>query len=471
MSLDQLTDEEKHVLLTLSYVDLPNNQPLEGKNLEQIWQFARYNLDEEDDSYQTLNNFINDSDFKHSNLYNITLTGYENFNPNEGNNSKGKSDTGFVGYAFKDREENGVAMFRGSESLGNLDHLKTDWSSNVDAGFGIPIKQQQEANAFYHSKLGNLGGERLVLGHSKGGNLASYVFVHNLDDNLKSYVINAAPLYWWDLSREQKEALKGDRNSFIVFQLDPVSQLGFVPYVDKTVHTKPRDSIFQIFNPVYPHGLSSVGGFDLDGNFERWDEGSTWARDGMNYFTASLMFGISISPSVLKKKAEIFIQNITPFVLVTAAKGLTKAANTIKEETLKVISRIQTVTQELNSRIHTFFDEMIHKATSLGAGVAAFFAGGSAAAAEPVIKVDIGRLRYYAERLQNLKRRTAHLNDMVDSLYWEAGLLGLDNVLRADLRTSAIDTRITQSAAYLNRTAELMQRDEAYLLNRAGSVR
>lgn len=471
MSLDNLTDEENHVLLTLSYVDLPNNQPLEGKNLEQIWQFAKYNLDEEDESYQTLNTFITSPDFKNSNLHNVTLTGYENFNPNEGNNSKGKSDTGFVGYAFKDSEENGVALFRGSESLGNLGHLKTDWTSNVDAGFGIPIKQQQEANAFYHSKLGDLDGERLVLGHSKGGNLASYVFVHNLDDNLKSYVINAAPLYWWDLSNDQKEALKGDRNTFIVFQLDPVSQLGYVPYVDKTVHTKPRDSILQVFNPVYPHGLASVGGFDLDGNYERWEEGSTWARDGMNYFTAALMFDISMSAPVLKKKAEIFIQSVTPFVLVAAAKGLTKAANAIKEETIKIITRIQTVTQELKSRMHSFFDGMIRKVTSIVAGGIAIFAGGSAAAAEPVIKVEIGRLRYYAERLQNLKRRTAHLNDMIDGLYWEAGLLGLDNVLRADLNTSFFDNRITQSIAYLNRTAELMHRDEAYLNNRAGSVR
>ena len=50
MSLDQLTDEEKHVLLTLSYVDLPNNQRLEGKSLEQIWQTAKYNFDEKDDT-------------------------------------------------------------------------------------------------------------------------------------------------------------------------------------------------------------------------------------------------------------------------------------------------------------------------------------------------------------------------------------------------------------------------------------
>ncbi|KKK38852.1 hypothetical protein WQ57_05725 [Mesobacillus campisalis] len=472
MSLDQLTDEEKHVLLTLSYVDLPNNQRLEGKSLEQIWQTAKYNFDEKDDTYHTLNDFITSRNFENSNLKGVTLVGYENFNPNEMNNSQGKSDSGFVGYAFKDSEDNSVAMFRGSESMGNFGHLKTDWSSNLEAGVGIPIQQQNEANAFYRNYMGDLDGERLVLGHSKGGNLASHVFVENLDDNVKSYVINAAPLYWWDLSDRQKEALKGDRNEFIVFKLDPVSQLGYVPYVDRTVGTKPRDSIFQVFNPFYTHGLAAVGGFDHNGNFSRSEKGANWSRDGINYLTAGLVFGASMTNPVLLKKASIYVQNVTPYIMAAAAKGLARTANYLRDESIKLVARLQQMNQALKSRLNSFFDDVAKKAAGLVAGLAGLMSAGSASAAyvEPVISVDIGRLKYYADRLQNLKRRTSHLNEMIDSLYWEAGILGLTHVLRADLSTS-FDHRITQSISYLNNTANLLQRNERYLAQQAHSVR
>ncbi|TCN24103.1 Mbeg1-like protein [Mesobacillus foraminis] len=471
MSVNKLTDEEKNLLLRLSYIDLPTSyeNSKDSPNLERVVSDLALMPDyAEDETVIAIQDYLQKPN---NNLADLKFAGYENNNPNFKDLMDHKSVSGFVGYAFEDREGNGVALFRGSESLVNPGHLATDWKSNVEAAMGIDIKQQREADDFYQRYLGELSGERLVMGHSKGGNLTSHVFVNNLDDNVKSYVINAAPIYWWDLSDEQKEALKGDRNSFIVFELDPVSQLGYVPYVDKVVSTKPRESMGEVLNPFYAHGLANVGDFDSEGNYERCKTGSNWARDGVNYVLAGVIFGVSMSTPVLMKKASDYVRNVAPHVISAAAKGLTKAANWLRDESIKIITKLQNVTRELKSNLNSFFNDMIHKAKSLVGGVAAFFAGGSAAAAEPVIKVDIGRLRYYAERLQNLKRRTAHLNDMVDSLYWEAGLLGLDNVLRADLRTSAIDTRITQSAAYLNRTAELMQRDEAYLLNRAGSVR
>jgi hypothetical protein len=89
---------------------------------------------------------------------------------------------------------------------------------------------------------------------------------------------------------------------------------------------------------------------------------------------------------------------------------------------------------------------------------------------EPYIKVDIARLFHYASRLQAVQRRVAQLNDMIDDLYWEAGVMGLDNVLAADI-ASSFDIRIPESINYLNRTAELLQKSERYLAGKAGSIR
>ncbi|WP_158651616.1 Mbeg1-like protein [Mesobacillus jeotgali] len=467
MSLDQLTDEEKNVLLMLSYYDLPNNQPLNGKSIERIWDYAKMSADKNEESYKQLEAFFLSDSFKSSNLHNIKLSGYQNHNPNEGNNTKGASDSGFVGYAFEDNSGNSTAVFRGSEAMGDMGHLRTDWTSNFEASMGVEITQQKEANAFYQKYLSDTSGERLLLGHSKGGNLADYVFINNLDDNTKAYVINAAPLYWWSLSKKEQEALMGDRHDFIVYAFDPVSQLGKVPYVDKTIGL---NEDYDLKKPFYPHSLTSSAGFDENGNYRVYENGQSFGRYVLNNMVfEDIFYGLSTSTPIKAYKAAYVVANAAKYVMHYTAKAMTAAAHLIREQTVKLIVGLAKAKRELEEKVNSFFTDLIAKASvKIGSFIDSL--NGNNFPIEPYIKVDIPRLFYYANRLRSVQRRVAQLNDMIDDLYWEAGVMGLDNVLAADI-ASSFDIRIPESINYLNRTAELLQQNERYLAGKAGSIR
>jgi hypothetical protein len=467
VSIDRLTEEEKNVLLMLSYYDLPPKKLPDDLTIKQVWDLAKRNADPDEVSYKEINAFINGNKLDTSNLNNITLKGYQNFNPNEGNNVKGESNSGFVGYAFQDKEGNATAVFRGSEPMGDMGHLRTDWTSNFEASMGVEIKQQKEANAFYQKYLGDASGERLLLGHSKGGNLADYVFIKNLDDNTKAYVINAAPLYWWSLSKKEQEALMGDRHDFIVYAYDPVSQLGKVPYVDKTIGL---NDDYDIKKPFYPHSLTSSAGFDENGNFSVYENGQSFERYVLNNMIfEDIFYELSTSNQMRAYKAAYVVANAAVNVMHYTAKAMTAAAHLIREQTVKLVVELAQAKKELEQRVNSFFTELISKAAvKIGNFIDAL--NGNNFPIEPYIKVDIPRLFHYASRLQAVQRRVAQLNDMIDDLYWEAGVMGLDNVLAADI-ASSFDIRIPESINYLNRTAELLQKSERYLAGKAGSIR
>ena len=147
MSINNLTEEEKNVLLMLSYYDLPTDKKLDGASIETIWSVAKLQADSSKDSFKAIEAYMG-SKYKGSNLTSLTLSGYQNHNPNTGNNSEVDSNSGFVGYAFQDNSGNATAVYRGSEPLGDMGHLRTDWTSNFEASMGVEIKQQKEANEF-----------------------------------------------------------------------------------------------------------------------------------------------------------------------------------------------------------------------------------------------------------------------------------------------------------------------------------
>jgi hypothetical protein len=283
VSLSNLTPEEKNILLQLSYIDVPPNIKITDKYsftidelIAKIEQTTGNKL-EDNDRMKNIQAFIQSDAYQSSNLKDVKLVGYQNHNPNEGNNTNGGSESGFVGYAYRDDSGNATAVFRGSENPGDLDNLKTDWSENGQAFFGMETVQQREANDFYVNHVKIHDGEKNILGHSKGGNLASYVYVNNLDDNIKGYVINGAPLWWWGLNDTQKEGLKNsDSFSFIVYDGDIVSQLGYAPYVTLRVPLDKQTGEYA--DPFYPHAETSVK-FDEDGNLVGVKEGGSFVSD------------------------------------------------------------------------------------------------------------------------------------------------------------------------------------------------
>ena len=145
MSLDHLNDEEKNILLQLSYFDLPPYSR-QGHSVEEIWE--RIKRDPTSGGgvrRERLEEYFSSDRYQNSNLAHVTLNGYKNNNPK----MNGESESGFVGYAWADSSGNATAVFRGSEDMKNWDHFKTDWVSNGAAGVGIEIQQQKEADKFY----------------------------------------------------------------------------------------------------------------------------------------------------------------------------------------------------------------------------------------------------------------------------------------------------------------------------------
>lgn len=315
-------------------------------------------------------------------------------------------------------------------------------------------------------------GDKFVLGHSKGGNLADYVFVNYFnDESLKAYTVNGAPLNWWVLSNAQQEALRSDRNQFIVHGNDFVSQLGYVDYVYKTIETRPFEEMVELLNPIFPHGLNTVT-FDRHGNFNDASEGASTGRRIGNYIVSGLM--LPLSHEAITEKAIASIKFATYQILIYTGIKTAGAIHEIenKMQQLKIaaiqyVFKVQKVSQALKQTLANYFDQLIGKTTKF---LAQF--GGRVSASgfspEPYLKVDLSRLDYYSSRLQAIKRKTQHLNSLIDSLYGEAGLLGLDNVFKADILTT-FHSRINENIAYLNKTGQLLEQTERSLAGKARS--
>ncbi|WNF22770.1 Mbeg1-like protein [Mesobacillus jeotgali] len=469
MSLNKLTDEEKSILLQLSYLDLPPELTVSDKSTltidEVLIQISDNEIEVDSDRFDNIKNFLRDN--PNTSLKDIKLTGYQNHNPNEANNTEGESNSGFVGYAIKDGDGNGAVLFRGSENPFNWGHLKTDWGGNLAAGMSIETKQHDEALTFYEANMKNLDGDITIYGHSKGGNLGSWVFVNNYQDsNVNAYILNGAPLWWFDLDEGQKNAMKGDRFTFITFNGDIVSHLGFAPYVDKIVSINKQHGDY--WDPFYPHYETS-GVYNKDGSFASARSADTW---GVADMALDVFHSLGSMRDYLPRqiaKAWIVIGAATLDIIYNTWQGVVAKANYVKEQALMYISKVHQAGRELVGKVGKFFETVAMRAKGF-ITKAIDYVNGNNFPIEPYIKVDIPRLIYYANRLRSVQRRIAQLNDMIDDLYWEAGVMGLDNVLAADI-ASSFDIRVPESINYLNRTAELLQQNERYLAGKAGSIR
>ncbi|WHY85484.1 DUF2974 domain-containing protein [Neobacillus novalis] len=487
MSLSKLTDEEKYLLLQFSYIDIPSSISIDPEIHTDIQSLLPRMLEakgdlKDNESFQAILKYVNDP--KGSNLANIQLTGYQNNNPSWKEVFHGKFTSGFVGYALKDDEGNATALFRGSENPFNPLNFTTDWSSNIEAGIGQEIQQQKEAAKFYEDFILGAKGDTFVIGHSKGGNLANYVLVNyfNKDEKLKSYVVNGAPLNWWILSKEQKEILKSERNMFIVHEDDAVSQLGHVSYVNKTVKTKNKMGKLALLSAVLAYGVLALDAHDLkavefdeNGNFIGASDGASNGRMGGNFVFSGIMLPLSFEAltdkAIASVKHAVFQMMIITLVKAADMKQkLDEKLLQIKIECLRYIFTVMKVSQKLKQELSQFFDRFIDKAKSFASLLWGTLTGGHGFAVEPILKVDLSRLAYYSSRLQALKRRTEHMNSMIDSLYRDADLLDLGHVLKADMLTT-FHFKLNDNIQYLNRTMELLEKGEAALLRKAEAIR
>lgn len=152
------------------------------------------------------------SEFTHpaDNLDDVIITGYRNDNYGCYGNSDDKIKSSFVGLAMEDCENNGAVVFSGCEQM-DLSSIVLDWGGCLIASLGVVTAHHHKAIDFFDYYMTGILGERNLFGHSKGGNLATYVYINRLDENTNAYCVNAQPYCWYTMSDNQKAALKTDR--------------------------------------------------------------------------------------------------------------------------------------------------------------------------------------------------------------------------------------------------------------------
>lgn len=278
LKMSNLLDVEKYLLLELVYFHLPP----EHKN--RISREAPMKLDEYIDlveycGYSVYPGFISCSangyqykkrrqaHFKRifassENLDDVVITGYVNDNYGRFGNTTDKNKTSFVGLALADQDNNGAVVFSGCEQM-YPSSIVLDWGGCLIASLGVVTSHHHQAMNFYDHYMAGILGERNILGHSKGGNLATYVYINRLDQNTRAYCVNSQPYCWYTMNDTQKEALKTDRFEYIVHQNDPTRKASYVSYISRTAPLNRYAS--RRFIDI--HGFAEVK-FDEFGNLE-----------------------------------------------------------------------------------------------------------------------------------------------------------------------------------------------------------
>ncbi|MCY9692051.1 Mbeg1-like protein [Paenibacillus alginolyticus] len=196
--------EEYALLSDFSYIDLPDayvkrffNVNNKHNSLEEGLHLLLNQYEDQLSSKQIeiVNQMLNSPE-----LCKLTFKDYENKDSRLGNNAekikqKGSDITGFAAMGFIAHDGIPIAVFRGSEPLteGNKDALE-DWYDNLkNMLLGNESTQYDQAEQFYKSLKGDYEGQSVVVGHSKGGNLAAYI-ASTIGD-CEGYLFNPMPLH------------------------------------------------------------------------------------------------------------------------------------------------------------------------------------------------------------------------------------------------------------------------------------
>lgn len=456
MSINTLSDQEKNILLQLSYIDLPKGLPKNISLTDLAEKIEIHYKGTDDERVTNFTTFMNEN--KDSKLQNFTLKGYENNNYGSGNNVSDDSKTGFVGYAFEDKESNsGITLFRGSEMSG-INNTIADWGidGNLGATLGIEITQQKQALEFFKKYMSDVE-SKIILGHSKGGNLATHVLTEMIDDkNIIAEVLNAQPIYWLGLTDEQKELLKSDRYNYVVTVGDIVSYLGLPNgVVDKFVAMEGFS-----LNPFAPHyeyraSINSNGCYDEVNPILA----KIFQNSGLPGIFNKLVWKLNNTVNIISKIWTVVIEG--GYRIVTnILNGTIKVVENIKNSCINFIDKLAGEIKEISSLVKNYFGDLI--SNTIAKLKAKNLTASKVQNASTRILVDIQGLNSYESQLRQIRTKIINVNNRIDNLYFKVGLLGIDNILRADILTSGTN-KINKVISSLQNTRTLLENNEKIL--------
>lgn len=197
----QLTREEYALLSDFSYIDLPRDIARTiNRGDASLSEIAARLLDKP--------KLLSEAQLKcverildHPELLKLEFVQYENKDAIIGNHgekdptAQGEDITGFVAMGFVSPEGNPIAVYRGSEPLGQFNEDSSqDWVDNLkNMLMGKTSTQYAQAEAFYDKLNAKGSAKPIVVGHSKGGNLAAYIA--SIKGGISAVLFNPMPLH------------------------------------------------------------------------------------------------------------------------------------------------------------------------------------------------------------------------------------------------------------------------------------
>ncbi len=353
---------------------------------------------------------------------------------------------------FVDESGNATVAFRGTGGS------YQQWSNNLE-GYGDVSQATQDAAKEFIDSLPYDG--ITVTGHSNGGNQAMYVTITCSDkvDRCVSYegqgVSQEFALKYADEIAKNKHKIKN-----ICGSKDFVNPL-LLNIAGETVYVKSDANLLGGLLNHGAYGIYTANKDALDANGGYFPESAyveqEWYCKGLHGLTVILahmselpiigkclelftdMMGVIVGLIMggltwdnillaIKETCEAILQYVlhefTNFVknVVTIIKAFVQAVDYICDKVMEWCKKIR---------------DAIEKALELAANVV----------------VDTYKLKVYEDRLKTVNKRITKLDERLDSLYWKVGLLGLWNLIQADLLTG-YSGRLSLCANYLSYTAK-----------------
>lgn len=442
MALSSLTDREQNLLMQLSYCNVDPNTGT-SKTMGDLIASLR-------DS-GALSSELASAISSSPALMDLKLVGYSNYDSWTANTTDPSRTSGFVGYAFEDSSGDRGLVFRGTQDA-------MDWVDNAGASaFGDSLQVQHALDFF--ATYGNSDGGNYVFGHSKGGNLATEVFINNLDIVEGAHVFNAQPVNWLLLTPEQQAALRSSRYDFAAVDRDLVSKIGVTPYETRFVQLNPdyADTVFG------PHDLKAAL-YDDSGNGYAIQP-QPFVDKLLEAAVAGLFHYLATQPWAL---GTVAIATAIEWV-VDGMSQLQQFYEVLVEKASGVVNKIAGLPAALMGALSNFFAELGNALKKRLQDILGRLGRAAARMAGPV-RVSTGQLRHVAATLGRVQGRISTIDRRLDRL---TSLIEPEKkvVLIAIDWSVGYDYRLARCISYLNSAAQRFESGELALVTRAAQYR
>lgn len=427
-NLGQLTDQENHILTQLSYYS-ESFKP--GQTIEDWFEKIINNDTYDKDTIKKIKELKEDLDSINSNVYNLVITDTEN-------NEK----TGFGAIAFKDSAGNVGMSFRGTDGITNLQ----DMSDNL-ATFLIGTSYQSiEAQRFF-DKNKDAKGNNYLYGHSKGGEMATSIFVDNINEIKVCHVLNAQPINPYQLSGEQIIALNSKKYDPVITEYDYVWFLGGCVYL-------PRIRV-----------IEHVDGDPHSYNGKRYKNGNIIES---NCSAPFIVFGAGVGLALLTFQQLGFYEQ---FYEIGVAIILAIWDESIEE----VYEFLDSLVTHLAEKIKMTYDEitiLLEKFEALITTVMDYIKlslnpGARYAKEHPYINVNTNTLLSYSVRLDKVNKRLIVLDDRIKGLYSKTGFFDLFDLIQSDIKIG-YSLGLNANQNYLKYVAEQFDQVDLDIIKKGG---